>query len=95
MKKSFCLEERAPLVVEPQRVGLQRVADLLARAERLLQLDDTAEEVDAEQGRLAAVPDELDHRGRLRLDVLLDVVREHFVRHLEVLAAGYSSRFSR
>ncbi len=73
MKKSFSLKNahhssssRIALVCSVLRISF-------AVAVRLLQLDDAAEEVHAEQGRLAAVPDELDHRGRLRLDVLLDV----------------------
>ena len=95
MKKSFSLKNAHHSSSRLHRVGLQRVADLLLLAEGLLQLDHAAEEVDAEQGRLAAVPDELDDGRRLRLDVLLDVLREHFVRHPELLVSAGRAPASR
>jgi len=76
-----------PLVVRaPHSVGLQGILDLFSPPERPLQLDDFTKDVEAEQRRLAPVPDEPDDRRRLGLDVLADVGRQDIVRHAEVLA---------
>ncbi|MBB4013148.1 hypothetical protein GGR36_002494 [Niveibacterium umoris] len=85
-KEFVLLEEPAPFVVQMQPVGLQHVTDLTLRTERLLQLNDAAEEVNAQQRRFTAVPDELHHRGGLRGDVFLYVFRKYRLGHLELLA---------
>lgn len=82
------LEERAPLVGEPQTVGLERVLDLLFRAKGLLHRHDATKEVEPPQRWFAAVPHELDHRCWLGPDVLLGVRGEDSVRHPVVLAAA-------
>ena len=76
-------EELAPLVVEQRAVGLQGVADLLARlGEPRLQLDDESEEVDPHHRGLAALPRH-DDLGcvRLGLDQLADVGLQQIGRH--------------
>ncbi len=63
------LEERAPLVVEPRAVGLDRVGDLLSGPLILPHvLDRALEEVEAHQRRLAALPADDDLGSGLRLD---------------------------
>ena len=74
----------APRLVQQHAVGLQGVADLLARRNVLpLQLDDTAEEIQPHQGRLAPLEGELDRLDvfRLRRDVLPDIGLQSRVRH--------------
>ena len=80
------LEELRPLLVEQRGVRLDRVLGLLARAcrYRVGELDRAAEELDAHQRRLAALPGDR-HLGhaRVRLDQLPDVRLEQLVGHAE------------
>ncbi len=71
-------EEAAPGVVQQDAVGLQAVEDPLAvGAVLLLQVQDLAEEVDAQEGRLAALPLEFDLRGVVVGDVIADELLQH------------------
>ena len=82
------LEERRPLLVEEGAVGLDRVDGALAGPEvTVRQLDRTTEEVDAHEGRLAALPGDRHLRNaRMRLDQLADVRLEQLVGHTEARA---------
>ena len=53
-------EEPAPLVGEQRAVGLEGIGDRLLSNKGLLQFHHPFEEVDAQQGRLPALPDELE-----------------------------------
>ena len=75
-------EEPAPFVVEERAVGLQAVGDRPSRrAEPALDLDDPAEVIEAEDGRLAAVPGEADDLVGRGGDVLGDIGFEEVVGH--------------
>ena len=82
-----CLEKRAPGIVQPHTIGLQAVPDLLLLPVGFLEFDHPAEEIDAQEGRLATVPHELDHGRRLGLHVLPDVRVQHLIGHTIVFAA--------
>ena len=85
--KIFFGEELAPFLVDRRAVGLNAVDDLLVRRQMLfLQLNRPAEKIDAEQGRLAAVPGEAHDLFRSRLDVLDDVALQRFVAQPEIRA---------
>jgi hypothetical protein len=63
------LEERAPLVVQEDAVGLKRVLhDLAGPAVLLDELHGALEEVEPHQGRLAALPRHRDLRHAVRLE---------------------------
>ncbi|MNP27596.1 hypothetical protein D3C76_1205160 [compost metagenome] len=79
-------EEGAPVVIEQGAIGLQGIADDLAGGEAALVVQGPLEKVQAEQGRLAALPGELDFGAGLRRDVALHVVAQHLVVHAEALA---------
>ena len=82
------LEERRPLLVDQRAVRLDRVARPLARAQVLVrELDRAAEELDAHQRRLAALPGDRHLRhGCMCLDQLSDVRLEQLIRHPEARA---------
>ena len=79
------LEEPGPFVVELRAVGLDRVIGPLPRPQIVVdKLDGAAEELDAHQGWLAALPGDLDDRHlRVGLDQLPDVGLEQLVGHAE------------
>ena len=87
-RKSCSCEELAPLVVEQRAVGLDRVLELLARAPVPLgQLDGAAEEVEAHQRGLAALPGDGDLAGPAATSSSWrDVGLEHVVAHPEPVA---------
>ncbi len=81
------LKERAPLVVEPGAVGLNRVGDRLSGSSiRSHELDGTREEVETHQRRLASLPRDRDLGPCLRLEQLPDVDLEQLVGHPETAA---------
>ena len=63
-------EKLAPFVIQQDAIGLQGIRDLFSVGVSLLQLDDLAEELDAQQRWLATLPGEIDLRARLAPDVL-------------------------
>ena len=76
------LEERAPVVVEQQAVGLEGVLHGLAGPAVLLdQFDGAPEEVELHQRRLAALPGDGDLRRAVRLQQLADVGLERGLGH--------------
>ncbi|OPX95576.1 MAG: hypothetical protein A4E60_03575 [Syntrophorhabdus sp. PtaB.Bin047] len=75
------LQEVAPLVGEERSIGLKCVGDGLCPDERSLKLDDAFKEIDAQEGRLPALPDELDDRGGLRSDVVRDEAGQDLIGH--------------
>ena len=86
-------EEGAPLVVEPHAIGLEVVdAGPAVRQVSRLQLDRRAIEVDAEQRRLAAVPDEVHGGPGAGLDERADVDLEQLVGHAKALTGGEELR---
>ncbi len=75
-------EELAPLVVEQDAVGLERVLHhLVGPAVLLDQLDRLAKELDAHQGRFATLPGDGDVRCPVRLEQLADVRLQRGGRH--------------
>ena len=80
-------EEVAPVGVDEQSVGLQRVLDLLVAPVSLLQCYGLLVEVDACQEGLSSVPAEGDGGYLYGLDVLADVAFEQFVAHLGLMAS--------
>ena len=86
-KVVFC-KKLAPFVIQRHCVGLQRVGDAHARPFMLLLIAHRLpEEFDTHQGRLPALPGEVDVVDLLGVDVLADVFLEQVVRHAE-FAAG-------
>ena len=86
-EKVVLLEERAPFIVQEGSVGLHRVQDALPRLPVLLHvLDGALEEVEPHEGRLAALPGDVDLLRRLRLQELPDVGLQHVVGHAEPVA---------
>ena len=80
-------EQLAPLVGEQRAVGLDGVLHgLVGPAVLLDEGQGAAEEVDAHQRRLAALPRDRDLRAGLRLEQLADVGVEHLVGHAEPVA---------
>ena len=80
-------EKAAPVLVEEGPVGLDAVGDAPVRGLVLaLQRHDLAEVVQAQDGRLPAVPGEPDHCLRGGVDVLDDVLLQDVVGHAERLA---------
>ena len=75
----MALQKRAPGVIEQHPVGLQGIADRLGRSVRRLQFDHFLKKCKPHQGRLAALPNEFDHRRWLGSDIVLDIPREHLV----------------
>ncbi len=87
-------EKFAPLVVDRRAVGLNTIDDLfILRQVFFLQFDGFAEEIDAKQRRLAAVPREADDFSGRRLDMLDDVAFESFVVQAKVAALGIEILF--
>ncbi len=79
------LQERDPLRVQQQAVGLQVVLDALAwPAVAGLQLDDALEEGQAHHRGLAALPREHDLVAGVGLQVLSHMLLEHGVAHARV-----------
>src|SRR5207245_10690157 len=73
-------EDIPSCLVDRRCVGLNAVEHVLARWPMLcLHLTRPAEKIDAEQGRLAAVPGKAHDLFRSRLDVLDDVALQRFV----------------
>ena len=58
-----------------------------------LQRNDFLKIIEAERGRLAAVPGDIDHRPRRGFDLLDDVALEHLVAHPEGVAFGIEKFF--
>jgi len=76
-------EEAAPRLVEEGAVGLEGVEDPPARRPvPLLERDDPAEVVEPEDGRLAAVPEEIDRPFGGDFDLLADVLLQQIVGHM-------------
>ncbi len=85
-------EERGPLVVEQRAVRLDRALDLPPRGQCIaLDLERAAEEVEAHERGLAALPRERHERHPLRLDRLPNERVHDLVGHLRV-AAGVERR---
>ena len=75
------VQEPAPFLIEQNRVGLYRVADLLAGyAIFLLQLHGLLVEVQSHQRRLASLPGKAG-QPKTQLHVVLDEFFEHFFAH--------------
>ena len=73
--KIFCRKKAAPVVVEEHAVRLDAVGDAPVRGQMFaLEPGYLAEIVDPEDGRLAAVPGEIDHRIGGDSDLLADVL---------------------
>lgn len=72
-QKPVLLEERAPLVIQEDTVGLKGVLDGLPVGVLGLQGGSGAKEVYSEQRRFAALPGEADDRARLCGDVIPDI----------------------
>lgn len=80
-------EERAPVVIQRDGVGLQGVGDSHARALVLLLIaHGLLEEIQPHQRGFAALPREVDVVHLLRRDVLADVLLKQIVRHAELAA---------
>src|SRR5215471_8616798 len=68
-------------MIKQYAVGLQSVENRLAPGVFLLQLNSFFEEANAQQGRLAALPGEIDLRYGLPPDVLPDIFLQHRIAH--------------
>ena len=80
-------QQLAPFVGQQRPVGLDRVLQVLSRsADRLGRLDGPAKEVDAHQGRLAALPGHGYLAVGLGSDVLAQVLGQQVVGHAEAVA---------
>ena len=88
------LEKFAPRVVEPDSIGLERIAHAHSRGRAgRLQFDGAAEEVEPHQRGLASLVGEVDlaRFSRLRLDILPQVGFERLLRHVP----GFARRVER
>ena len=86
-EKVVLLEERAPFIVQEGAVGLHRVQDFLRRLPVFFHVPDGApEEVEPHEGRLAALPCDIDLTGRMRLQKLPDVGIQQVLGHAEPVA---------
>jgi len=80
-------EEAAPVLIEEGSVGLNAVDDAPIWGVMLsLQRHNPAKVVQAQNGRLPAVPRKPDHCFRGSVDMLDDIVLQGFVGHLKRLA---------
>ena len=78
-------KERAPLVIEKDAIGLNRVLDPCTGLAMLLGVrDDLAEEIEAHQRGLATLPREADGGSMMSFDELADVGLHYLGRHAEV-----------
>ena len=85
--KIFSRKKAAPVVVEEHAVRLDAVVDTPVRGQVFaLELGYLAEIVYPEDGRLAAVPEEIDLRFGGDCDLLADVLLQQIVRHAKRLA---------
>src|ERR1700735_3627358 len=81
-KKIVFLEKGAPLVIQEDSVGLKRVFNGLPGPTVLLHdFDGLSKELDLHEGGLAALPGNRHGRRAMRIQELLDVEFECFVRH--------------
>ena len=86
-EKVVLLEERAPFIVQEGAVGLYRVKDFLRRLSVFFEVSDGApEEIEAHEGRLAALPCDVDFAGRVRLQKLPDICIQQVLGHPEPVA---------
>ena len=86
-EKVVLLEERAPFIVQEGAVGLYRVKDFLRRLSVFFEVSDGApEEIEAHEGRLAALPCDVDFAGRVRLQKLPDIRIQQVLGHPEPVA---------
>ena len=87
--KVFRRKKAAPVVIEEHAVRLDAVGDAPVGGLVLaLQLDNLAKIVQPEEGRFAAVPEEIDHRLRGDLDLLDDVLLQQVVGHAKRLRSA-------
>jgi hypothetical protein len=91
--KVMFLQEPAPIVVEECPVGLQRICYCLSLLERLLQLNNSLEEINPEERRLATLPDEFNDRSGLGGDVVGDEGPKHAIGHPVLLICAKKSLF--
>jgi len=91
--KVVFLQEPAPFVVEECPVGLQRICYCLALLEWLLQIDNSLEEINPEERRLAALPDKLHGRSGLGGNVVGDEGPKHIIGHPVLLICAEESLF--
>jgi len=90
-QKFIVVKELAPIVIEQNAVGLQRVADLLTGlATFFLQFNRPSEEIYPHQGRLTALPGKADH-GKAKLHVVFDQPLEHRIAHALPTLAKFGS----
>ena len=81
-EKMMFLEERAPVIVEQQAVGLEGVLhDLFGPAVGFNEFHRTLEEVELHQRRLATLPRHRDLLGAMRFEQLADVGLERGLGH--------------
>src|SRR5215510_3212517 len=85
-RKIFCGKKAAPVVIEEHTVSLDAVGNASARRLVLaLEFDDLAKIVQPEDGRLAAVPKEVDDCFGGNVDLLDDVLLQQVIGHAKRL----------
>ena len=83
-RKIFFRQEKTPILIEKDSIGLHPVDNFRARRTVLfLKGDDVAEVSEAEEGRFPPVPGETDDGSGGGFDVLNDVVFEETLRHAD------------